>query len=858
MTDRFYRLLLRLYPAQFRDEYGGEMVRLFRDRCRREGLLRVCLEIVPDVFMTAWREHMDTLRRDILYSLRTLSANPGFSLMALATLALGIGANTAIFSVVKGVLLDPLPYRDPARLVELYEKRPKQGRLRNVVSAPDFLDWKREATVFEAMSALVGGAFSLESDTGAELIRSSNVTVNFFHLLGITPQFGRDFLPEEELAGNNRVVILNHGLWKRRFGGDPKIVGQTLLLSGQPFRVVGVLPEISNVIRTQSEIWRPLTLTSDSPRNGHFLDVIARLKPGVTLSAARAEMDLIGARLERQYANDNTGHGVNVFTLDEEVIGSVRPALFVLLAATALVLLVACANVANLYLARNSQRRREISIRTALGAGAGRLVRQLLTESLILSLLGGAAGVGLAVLGVQALVAANPGNLPRLQDIRIDTQVLFFSLAVSLFTGVLFALAPALYAVRAGLAEALKEGGRGGTDSRGRARIRGALVVSEVAFALLLAIGAGLMLQSFARLSAIPPGFDQANTLAVDIALAGPKYSRLPARIAFFREYLDRMRSLPGVLSVAATSALPLTGRDAGSNFVIEGAPPLLYAQQPNSRYRSVTPGYFETMRIPLRDGRLIATHDNEQAPRVLLVNATLARQYWPNESPLGRRIALSGETVWREIVGVVGDVKHYTLDGETRPEMYFPHAQEPNSTMTVLVRTARAPESLAGAARRNLAEMDKGQPFGVIQTLEEVLSRSVAQPRLYAALLGIFSTVALVLAAVGIYGVMSFAVGQRTHEMGVRMALGARAAAVQGMVLKEGLLLALAGVALGIGGAAGLTRMLAKLLHGIAPTDPATFAGAALILLAVAAAACYLPARRATQVDPMIALRSE
>jgi putative ABC transport system permease protein len=858
VTERLYRFLLRLYPAHFRDEYAGEMARLFRDRCRREGLLRVCLEIVPDLVITAWREHMDTLRRDILYSLRALVRNPGFSLMALATLALGIGANTAIFSVVKGVLLEPLPYREPARLVELYEKRPRQGRVRNVVSAPDFVDWKKQATVFEDMAALSGAAFTLQGENGAELIRASSVSVNFLRMLGITPRYGRDFLPEEEMPGKNRVVILGHSLWSRRFGADPKIVGQKILLTGEPFIVVGVLADITNVIRNQSEIWRPLTLNAEIPRSAHFLDVFARLKPGVTLARARAEMDTVAARLEQQYANENSGHGVNVFTLDEEVIGDVRPALFILLAAVGLVLLIACANVANLYLARTAERRREISIRTALGAGTGRLVRQLLTEGLLVSLLGGAAGVGLAAWGVRALVAANPGNLPRLRDIRIDGEVLFFTLAISLFTGLLLALAPALYSSRIGLGEALKEGGRGGNESRGRSRVRSLLVVSEIALALMLAIGAGLMLASFDRLSGIHPGFDAANVLTIDVALSGPKYSKGPARAAFFNEYLESLRPLPGVVALGATTTLPLTGRDSGSNFVIEGAPPLAYAQQPNGRFRVVTPGYFETMRIPVRAGRPIAANDTPLAPPVLVVNATLARQFWPNESPLGKRIALSGETKWREIVGVVGDVKHYALDGETRPEMYFPLAQEPSGALSIVVRTANAPENLAGAARRKLAEIDKSQPIAGIQTLEEVLSLSVAQPRLYSALLAIFSTVALLLAAVGIYGVMSYGVRQRKHELGVRMALGARAGVVQAMVLREGLRLAVVGAALGIAGAFAFTRVLGKMLHGIAPTDPATFAGAALLVVAVAAAACYLPARRATRVDPMIALRSE
>ncbi len=855
--NRLYRLLLWLYPAQFRAEYGGEMARLLRDRIRREGLFRVWFEVVPDLIMTAWREHMDVLRRDLQYSLRNLIRNPGFAAMAIATLALGIGANTAIFSVVKGVLLDPMPYRDPARLVELYEKRPQQGRVRNVVSPPDFADWKKQNTVFEDMAALSGAAYNLTGQNGAELILATNVSASFFHLLGVQPQLGRDFLTEEETTGKDRVVILNHGLWQRRFGGDPGIIGQKIILSGAPFTVVGVLPDINNLIRTKSELWTPLVLPR-VPRGYHMLDVIARLKPGVTLAQARAEMDTIATRLARQYPEENTGHGVNVFSLDEEIIGKVRPALFILLGAVGLVLLIACANVANLYLARTAQRRREIAIRRALGAGAGRLSRQLLTESILVSLLGGAAGILLAIWGVHALIAADPGNLPRLHSVDVDRQVLFFALAVSVLTGALFGLAPALYSARAGLSGALKEVGRSSTGALRRSRTRAVLVIAEIAIALILAIGAGLMLESFSRLAQVNPGFNPANILAIDLALIGPKYTNDQERTAFFRDFLDRVRRLPGVQSAGATLALPLSGVDMGSNFLIEGRPPLPYSQQPNARYRVVTPGYFESMQIPLRAGRLITHSDRDTAPPVLLVNETLARQFWPNENAVGKRITLSREKVLREIVGVVGDVKHYTLDGETRPEMYFPAAQLPERVMSVVVRTSTPPESLEGAVRSELAALDRDQPIAAMRTLEDLLSRSVARPRLYSALLAIFSTVSVLLAAVGIFGVMSFAVGQRTHELGIRIALGASPGAVQAMVLREGLLFTLAGAGLGIAGALALTRLLRALLFSITATDPATFIGATLLMAIVATAACLVPARRATRADPMVALRSE
>jgi putative ABC transport system permease protein len=839
------------------------MTRVFRDRCQREGALRVTFEAIPDLAITAWRQHMDTLRQDVLYTFRTLRKNPGFALVAFLTLALVIGANTTVFSVVNGVLLQPLPYGDPGRLVQLYEKRPRQGRVRNPVSAPDFVDWQKQNAVFEGMAALTGNAFTLGGDSGPELIRGGSVSPNFFQMLHVEPVLGRDFLAEEETPGKDRVVLLNHGLWLRRFGGDPKIVGQSILLSGTSNTVVGVLPDIPNVIQSEAQIWKPLVLSAGFrdgalPRGAHFLAVFARLKPGVSLQRARSEMDTVAGRLEREFPNENTGHGINVFTLQEEITGNVRPALFILLGAVGLVLLIACANIANLALVRTSRRRREISIRAALGAGSGRVVRQLLTESVLLSLMGGLAGFFLAGWAVRALAIANPGNIPRLKNIQIDEHVLLFTLAVSLVTGIIFGLAPVLYARRTKLTDALRDGGRGSTDSLARNKPRAALLIAEVALAVVLSIGAGLMLQSFVKLSNVNPGFDAENVLAIDIALMDKKYSKDQDRVSFFENFLGRMRSLPGVISAGATVALPLTGRDSGSNFLIEGQPVLPYSQQHNARFRVVSPGYFETMKIPLRSGRTLGNQDAAKAPLVLVMNETMARQFWPDENVLGKRITISGENALREIVGVVADVRHYSLNGESRPEMYFSLQQQPVAVMTVVVRTASAPESLEGAVRRQLSEIDKEQPIARMQTVEQVLATSVAQPRFYSTLMGAFSTVALILAALGIYGVMSFAVGQRTHEMGVRMALGARASNVQALVLREGMLLASAGVVLGIAGAFALTRAMGGLLYGVAATDPATFLGAALLLSSVAAGACYIPARRATRVDPMIALRSE
>jgi len=858
MSEWLIRFLILLCPADFRDAYGSDMVRLFRDRCRREGWLRVALETIPDLLMTAAKEHMDTLLNDIRYSLRSMRKSLGFTATAVLTIALGIGANTAIFSVVKGVLLEPFPYRDPDRIVQLYEKRMHQGRVRNPVSAPDFADWQKQSTVFESMSALSGAAYSLTENGPAEFIRGGEVSVNFFGMLGVRPMLGRDFVSGEDQQGKDRVVILSHALWQRRFGSDPNIPGRNIVLSGNAYTVIGVLPPMEHVIRGQMELWKPFVVLANMPRAAHFLDVYARLKPGVSVDQARAEMETIASRLEQQYSAENTGHRINLFPLREEVTGGVERALIILMGAVALMLLVACANVANFALARAIGRRREISIRSALGAGTTRIIRQLLTESIVLSTISGVAGVALAYWLVKALAVANPGNLPRLQSIQVDSLVLLFALAVSLFTGVVIGLAPSLYATKSRLSETLKEGGRASTYHAGGARVRRTLVTAEVALALLLSIGAGLMLQSFVRLTAVSPGFDPHNILAIDIGLTGQRYGDPQARRAFFHDLMNRLRAQPGVTSAGATIALPFSGSDGGTNFLIEGNTGLPYAQQPNARIRVVSSGYFETIRIPLRTGRFIGNTDSENVPPVAVINETMARQFWPDESAIGKRITLSGERKWREIVGIVGDVKHYSLNGETRPELYLPTTQEPVHALTVIARTTFAPERLIATVRHEVAQIDKDQPIARIRTLDELLSRSVAQPRLYSGALTVFSTVALLLAAIGIYAVMSFIVSQRTHEIGVRMALGAPAGEVRLMVLRQGLTLTAIGVLLGVGGALALTRLLRSLLFGIEATDLSTFAGSALLLAIVAAAASYLPARRATRVDPILALRCD
>ena len=863
MFARLYRFLLWLCPVDFREDYGSEMERLFRDRCRREGAFRVIAEALPDLVITAWRQQMDSLKRDLAQAFRMLANHRGYAAAAILSLAVGIGATTAMFSVVNQVLIEPLPYREPDRLVRVYEKRPKQGRVRNAVSAPDFMDWKARNKVFESMALIDGSLFTLAGDSGPEIVRGSSVSPEFFRVLGISPMLGRDFAAGEDQPGKDHVAILGHEIWQRRFGGDPGLVGKPIRLSNEPYTVIGVLPPRQLTIRAEApgldpEIWTPQHIRSDYTRGYHRFIVFARLKPGVSLDQARADMDAVAAGLERDYPDENSGHGVNLFPVTGELTGGVRPALLILFGAVGLVLLVACANVANLSLARTVARRREISIRTAIGAGAGRLVRQLLTESLVLAVLGGAAGSLLAVTGVKALVAADPGNIPRLSQVHLDGRVLLFTLAITALTGVLVGVAPAFYGVRTGLGEALRGAGRGAV-SPGRRAGRNVFVVAEIALALMLAVGAGLMVQSFARLTGVNPGYDVDGVLAADLSLTGDRYNRGAAVFAFYSELLRRMEHQPGVVSAGATSALPLTGFDPGWNFSVEGRPEVQYAQMANARFRSITPGYFETMRMTMRAGRPLTANDTAQSKLVIAVNETLARTCFPGESAVGKRISLAARPpVWREIVGVVSDVKHTSLDGETKPEFYMPYSQFQQGSMSIVLRARSAPESLAPMLRREIAAIDPEQAIRTIRTGEELVSKSVAQPRLYSVLLAVFSAVALVLAGIGVYGVMSFGVGQRTQEMGLRIALGAPPAAVLAMVVRQGLALAIVGVAAGLAGALALTRFLDKILYGIAPSDPATYAAAAVLLTAVAAAACYLPARRAAKADPMTALRCD
>ncbi|HEX8775812.1 MAG TPA: ABC transporter permease [Pyrinomonadaceae bacterium] len=812
------------------------------------------------------RSHMlGDVGQDLRYGIRTMWKNPAFTVVAVVALALGIGANTAIFSVVNSILLRPLPFKDPERLVMVWHAYPKLD-LMAPVSPPGFMDYRARTDVFENSAAAAGGSANLTGEGEPERIQARAVTASFFPTYGVEAALGRTFVQEEDQPGHDHVVILSNGLWQRRFGADPAIIGKTITLDGEGYNVVGVMPASFKGFG-QDDVWVPLGLTAEqlapNRRGSEFLLMTARLKAGVSLEQAQAAMDNVAAQIQQNnpqsVANDGSW-GVKVKSVYEEVVGDIRLALLVLLGAVGFVLLIACANVANLLLARASGRRREIAIRTALGAGRLRLVRQLLTESVLLSVLGGGLGLVLAVWGVDVLIKLNQNNIPRAQEVGIDGRVLAFTFGLSLLTGILFGLVPALQASKTELTDALKEGGRtSGGPIRGR--FRNVLVVTEIALALVLLIGAGLMVKSFARLSHVNPGFDPQNLLTMQVALPSTKYREPRQRADFYQQALEKIKTLPGVRSVGAVSQLPLSGAVASGFFAIEGQQYQQGEQLPHTDMRASSSEYLQTMGIPLTRGRYFNERDTDSSPYVAIIDETLARRYWPNEDPIGKRISFNrreGTQVWREIVGVVGAVKHKALDADYRGQLYFPHAQNPWNGMYLVVRTMNEPASMAGMVRSAIQAVDKDQPVYRVMTMETMLNESVAQRRFSMLLLTLFAVVAVALAIVGLYGVMSYGVSQRTHEIGIRMALGAQARDVLKMVVGQGLLLALIGVGLGLVGALLLTRVMSSLLFGVSATDPFMFATIPLIMAAVALLACYIPARRATKVDPMIALRYE
>jgi putative ABC transport system permease protein len=799
---------------------------------------------------------MQTLLQDLRYGMRMLFKNPGFTLIAVLTLALGIGANTAIFSVVNAVLLRPLPYPRPERLVRLWESHAPSNLPRFSVTYPTFLDWRQQNQSFEKMAAFREDGFNLQTGDEPRRVNGARVTADFFAVLGVVPALGRAFSAQEDTPGGERVVILGHALWRQSFGGDAQIIGKEVRLNGQNCQVVGVMPPGFRYPNEETELWLPYQLdAAETGRGPHFLRVLGRLKEGATLQQARAEFDTIARRLEQAYPDTNKDWRVFMLPLNESLSGELQRPLSILLGAVLFVLLIACANVANLLLARHAAREREIAIRAALGAGRWRIIRQLLTESLLLALAGSIGALLFAAWGVDLLKKIGPRNIPRLQEAALDAPVLGFTLAAGLLTGLIFGLAPAWQRARLHPNLALKDGAR---TTGGGQRLRQSLVVAEIALALLLLIGGGLMLKSFWRLQQVAPGFNAEGALTLELNISPTKHAKPEQRAASLQQVLERLQALPGVTFAGATTRLPLRG-NSGNTFQIEGRPGPVGGQRPSSNFRAITPDYFQAMGTPLVAGRTFTAEEAWQRPSAVIINQALARQHWPKESPLGQHLRFGDpNSPPLEIIGIAADTKENGLDQETQSGMYLPYGARPAPALTLVLRTQGHPLSFAAAAGAAVRQVDPEQPVSGINTLEGLISETVAQPRFNTSLLALFALLALALAAVGIYGVIAYAVAQRTPEIGLRMALGAQARDVLLLVLRQGGKLALGGVLLGLGGAWALTRYLKALLYGVSPTDPLLFTLTAGGLFLLALLACWLPARRATKVDPMIALRCE
>jgi putative ABC transport system permease protein len=801
---------------------------------------------------------MGSLLQDLGYGWRMLAKRPGFTLTVILCLALGIGANTATFSVVNAVLLRPLPYPDPDRLVmvrEVYRAAGEESE--STASAASFLAWKERGRLFADLAAIVHRNYSLTGGDGApEHLQGARVSPSLFALLGVRPQRGRLFTAEEDRPGAPFAAVVSDGLWHRRFGADPDLIGKTFNLNGAPFTVVGILPP-GFQFPDGADVWASIQIDPAKPLPWHDLDVVARLKPGVSLERAQAELAGLSAQLARERPDTQAGWGARAVPLKRILEGDVRPALLILLGAVAFVLAIACANVANLELARVAERDREVAVRIALGAGRGRLVRQFLAESVLLSLLGGGGGLLLAYASLRPLVALSPVEVPGFRQVSIDGRVLAFTLVAAVVTGLLFGLVPALKISRPEIGQLLKEGSRGSAGIGGR-RFRGFLVMAEIGLALVLLVGAGLMLRSFWRLGGVTPGFDPRGALTVRLNLPSRAYPTPERRFAFYRAALDRIAALPGVREVALTTTLPLARENITDSFTVEGRPAPA-GEMAVANTRMISPGYFQVMRMPLRAGRAFTAADDVSARPVVVVSESMARRYWPDEDPVGRRVKKGGSTStdpWITVVGVVADVKDTGLDADPGATWYMPFAQNAWDGVNLVARTAGAPLSLAPALRRAIWSIDPNQAVYDVATLEDLLAGSVARPRFSVILLLLFSTSALLLAAVGLYGVLSYSVRQRLNEIGIRMALGARPADVLGMVVRQGMALAATGIALGIVAALGLTRLLRSQLFEISPSDPWTYVVLSIGLAAVALAANLLPARRATRVDPVISLK--
>jgi putative ABC transport system permease protein len=819
-----------------------------------------------------WRfGSLEILWQDLRYGVRLLFKTPGLTAVAVLALAFGIGANTMIFSVVNALLLRPLPYEKPEQLMVLWENHPEIGLNKNEASPANFIDWREQTNVFEQLGAFQYELLNLTSGSGEpEAILGASVTSNLLPLLGVKPALGRTFTSDEGQPGGNPVLVATHDLWRRRFASDPSVVGKTLILSGKSYTLVGVMPKGFQFYILSSrgfklpvsiDCFTPLVIDGQmaSLRGVHDFNVIGRLKEGITVKQAQRELDVISARLQQQYPDTNNGRKVRIVPLKDELFGNISLIILMLLAAVGFVLLIACANVSSLLLARASARQKEMSIRMALGAGRLRLIRQLLTESVLLAMLGGGVGIFIASSTIDGLIAMSPSNIPRLETVSIDREVLGVTFFISLMTALVFGLVPALQLSKPTFNEALKEGGRSHSSGAASHRMLDLLVVSEVALALVLLVGAGLMIRSFIRLLNVDPGFNPKNVLTGWFYLPPTKYESQTKLISFHDQLLERVRNLPGVRSVSVTSDLPLGGTGMTMGFYIEGQPAPLPGHLPEANYHMISPSYFDVMGISLVKGQAFTEQDNKDAPGVVIINQALANRYWPNENALGKRISFGGLAgPWLSVIGITLDIKNRELDVNPEAEIYAPYKQAPGPLLILTVRTVTEPLGLVRAIQNEVSQVDKGQPVFGIKTMEQHLSASVAARRFAMLLLGVFAGLALLLATIGIYGVVSYFVILRTSEFGIRMALGATASTVLKLVVIKGMKLVLLGVGIGLILAFALTRVIVSLLYGISSIDIVTFIMAPLLLVGVAFLASAVPARRATQIDPLIALRQQ
>ena len=812
---------------------------------------------------------MSALSQDLRYALRTFMNSPGSTAVAIAILSLGIGANAAIFSVTSAALFGELPYKNPANLVFVWENKLSKNMRQEAVSPADYREFLAQNQAFDQLGAIRSQSSVLTGGEVPERIETAAVSPSVFEILGMHPALGRAFASDEEQPGKNRVAIISSGLWRRRFGRDPNILSQTLSLDGGSFTIVGVAPPQFRLPASQSELWIPYTPDPNDflpgNRAHHFLNVLARLKPGIPQARAQSETRIIAQRLADEYPDTNAGFSVDLVPLREQLIGDIRPTLWMLMAAVLAVLLIACVNVAHLLLARAGAREKEIAVRTALGANPGRLVRQLLTESIFLAVVAGLIGLLIAYWGTWILARESTAGLTPNGEATLDWRVLAFTLGVSILTGVAFGLAPALSSARSNLNLVLRSGGRGGTAGRTRSRVRDVLMICEVACSAALLVGAGLLIRSLVRLQEVDPGFRPDHVLTMQLSLPPARYAGLKVGL-FYDQLLHRVEALPGVQAAGVCRVLPLTGNDASLNFQIEAQPRVSSADQPRAKFRTASGGYFPALGIPLLRGRFFDNRDNQQTPKVVIINEMAARRYWPGENPIGKRI-LSGfdDSQWSTIIGVVGDVKYAGLDAAASPETYYHYLQIPpevmnftEATVALAIRTSTDPAAMTSSVRQELRALDPSQPVFNVRSMQDLLQGSLSQPRFRTFLIGMFASLALVLAALGLYGVVAYSVSQRTTEIGVRVALGAQPGNILNLVVFRAAGLAMIGLAIGVAISLVGSRLISRFLFGVSPADPITLGATSLVILLVALTAALVPALRACKIDPAIALRSE